>query len=264
MDMNNVEKLNKWVSTLSFKDIENLSDEKILGMAMEMPNNPGQYGFMLHPSFFTSQEHYLDTFQALMQRLHKIDSLTEKMNSRKVGGDKDDQFTGEEYIKIVEVAKPLWEKGISENPPKFVIFMGGVGSGKTTNRRRDYAIGYVHFEFGEILSAIKKEFGEDNPKLSNYAAMASDMILHESIENKKNIVIEIIGDNHAVVTPVIDKIKENGYEVSVKSITCDPEEAYKRHLNAVEEDPEYLSAYFTQEATLSYFYKQLELGEMPV
>src|SRR3990167_3567091 len=89
---------------------------------------------------------------------------------------------------------------------------------------------------GEILNAIKKEFGEDNPKLSSYAAMASDMILRESLENKKNIVIEIIGDNYDVITPVIDKMKENEYEVSVKGITCDPAEAYKRHLNAVKED----------------------------
>lgn len=94
--------------------------------------------------------------------------------------------------------------------------------------------------------------------------MASDMILRESLENKKSIVIEIIGDNYDVITPVIDKMKENGYEVSVKGITCDPAEAYKRHLKAVKEDPEYLSAHFTQEATLSFFYQQFELDEMPV
>ena len=48
------------------------------------------------------------------------------------------------------------------------------------------------------------------------------------------------------------------------SSTATRVEAYKRHLNAVKEDPEYLSAHFTQEATLSFFYQQLELGEMPV
>jgi len=264
MDVNNPEQLNKWASKMSLEEIENLSEDKILSIAMERPGHPGQYGFMLQLPFFKSQEHFAETMHALMQRLQKVENLKEKMENQQTGGLKVAQFTSKEYLKIGEIAKPFWERGISENPPKFVVFMGGPGSGKTTIRRQECATGYVHFEFGEILNAIKKEFGEDNPKLSSYASMASDMILRESLENKKNIVTEIIGDNYDVISPVIDKMKEKGYEVSVKGITCDPAEAYKRHLKAIEDDPEYLSVHFTQEATLSFFYQQLELGEMPV
>lgn len=173
------------------------------------------------------------------------------------------KFTGEEYIQIGNVAKPFWECGNSERPPKFVIFTGGVGSGKTTIRKHDYPTGYVHFEFGEIYTALKKEFGEDNPKLSSYSSLASDLILRESLENKKNIVIELIGDNKEIIETLMNKLKDIGYEVSIQFIYCDPVEAYKRHVNAVKEDPEYLSVHFTQEATLSFLYQQLELGEMP-
>lgn len=259
----NLEELNKLVSKLSLEEIESLSENEILEMAMERPGHPGQYGFMLQLPFFKSQEHFTATMHALIQRLQKIDDLEEKMENRQTDGFKVAQFAGEEYLKIGETVKSFWEKGITETIPKFVVLMGGVGSGKTTIRRQEYKTGYVHFEFGEIFNAIKKEFGEDNPKLSSYAAMASDMILRESLENKKNIVTEIIGDNYELITPVIDRMKENGYEVSVKGIACDPAEAYKRHLSAVKDDPEYLSAHFTQGATLSFFYQQLELGEMP-
>lgn len=172
-------------------------------------------------------------------------------------------FSGEEFIKIGEIAKPFWERGVSDNPPKFVIFMGGVGAGKTTIRREKYAEGYVHFEFGEIYTAIKKAVGESDPKLDSYVALASDLILRESISAKKNIVTEIIGDNAATITPVIDKMKEIGYGISIQGITADIAESRKRHLKAVEEDKDYLSAYFTQEATLSAFYHQLGLGSMP-
>jgi len=89
------------------------------------------------------------------------------------------------------------------------------------------------------------------------------MILQESIGAKKNIVIEIIGDNEKIIIPVIDKMKEIGYETSLEIIHCDPVEAYKRHLKAVEEDKDYISSYFTQEATLSFFYQQFQLGKMP-
>jgi hypothetical protein len=174
------------------------------------------------------------------------------------------QFSSEEYIKVGEIARPFWENGKSDNPPKFVIIMGGVGSGKTTERKQKFSDGFVNFEFGDILNAVKNEVGEDNPKLENYASLASNMILKESLAARKNIVIEIIGEKSEMITPVIDKMKEVGYAVSINGITCDPTEAYERHLKAVEEDKNYLSAYFTQEATLSFFYQQFELGQMPV
>lgn len=170
------------------------------------------------------------------------------------------QFSGEEFLKISEIAKPFWDRGTSGNPPKLVIFMGGVGSGKTTIRREQFAKDYVHFDFGEIFNVVKKPFDKDDPKLVSYVSLACDLILKESINEKKNIVIEIIGDSYEAITPVIDGMKGIGYEISVNGITCDIAEAYKRHIKAVQEDPDYLSAAHTQEATLSFFYNYLNLG----
>lgn len=172
-------------------------------------------------------------------------------------------LSGEEFLKIGEVARSFWENGESGTPPQFVVFMGGVGSGKTTIRRQQFAKGYVHFDSGEIYTAFKKRFGKDHPRLNEYVAVASDMIFRESMEAKKNIVIEIIGDSYEAITPVIDKMRDAGYNISVQGITCDIAEAYKRHLKAVSEDWDYLSSYFTQEATLAPFYAHFELGTVP-
>jgi hypothetical protein len=174
------------------------------------------------------------------------------------------QISGEEYIQIDKVAKMFWANGKAEAPPKFFIVMGGVGAGKTTVRRQQFADDFVNFEFGEILNATKKEFGEDNPKVLDYAVIAGDMILRESLRAKKNMVIEIIGDNKALIEPVMDIMKNLGYNLSIQFVSCDPDEGYRRHLKLVEEDRDYLSSYFTQESTLSFFYRQLGLGEMPV
>ena len=172
------------------------------------------------------------------------------------------QFTGEEFIQIGEIAKPFWERGTSSDTPKFVIFMGGIGAGKTTIRREQFAEGYVHFDFGEIYTAIEKAFGGENEKLSEYALFASSLILQESINSKKNIVIEIIGDSQEVITPVIDGMKSIGYEISISAINADVAEAYQRHIKAVNEDPEYISSYYTQEATLASIYSYFGL-QMP-
>jgi len=167
------------------------------------------------------------------------------------------EFSGDEFLQINKIAQTFLKNGATGNPPKFVIFMGGVGVGKTTIRKQQFANDFVHFEFGEIYTAVKKSVGDDNPKLASFTSLACELILCESVETKKNIITEIIGDNYDAITPVIDKMKEIGYEIAFNGITCDPVEAYRRHLKAVEEDKDYLSAHFTQEATLSYFYHLL-------
>lgn len=174
------------------------------------------------------------------------------------------QISDEELIEIAEIARPFWEKGVSDNPPNFVILMGGVGVGKTTIRRQQFGNSYAHFDFGEIYIAVKKVMEKSDPKFIRYAVIASDVIFKKIINDKKNIVIEIIGDSVDLITPVINKMREIGYKVSINGVTADPIEAYKRHLKAVGEDKDYLSAFFTQEATLSFFYDHLGLGDMPI
>jgi len=195
--------------------------------------------------------------ETLKEMLDKLESAEPEAETPK---EKVSMFSGEEFIQIGEIAQTFIKKGRSDNPPKFVIFMGGIGVGKTTIRKEQYADGYVHFEFGEVYTAIKKTTGEDNPRINEYIALACDLILRESIESKKNIVTEIIGSDADTVSPVIDKMREKGYDISVQVITADIAESRKRHLKMVEEDPDYLSAHFTEEATLSSFYNQLGLS----
>jgi hypothetical protein len=172
-------------------------------------------------------------------------------------------LSGEEFIKLGEIIKPICERGISEHPPKLVILMGGVGAGKTTIRRQKYSNGFVHFDFGEYFVIFSKKFGENNPKLTGYTAIACDLILKECLSQKKNIVIEIIGDKKDSFNPIIDGMVKAGYSISIEFIECDPIESYKRHLKAVDEDKDYFSAFYTQEPTLSSFYFLLGLGDMP-
>ncbi|MBU1706140.1 hypothetical protein KKG19_05465 [Patescibacteria group bacterium] len=180
-------------------------------------------------------------------------------SQQKTGQDNDDEINI-----IKEIAKPFWVNSLSEKPPKFVTMTGGTGSGKTTIRRQKYGKDYVNFDFGEILSAVKNIVGEHNDQLTRYAVLTCALILEISIEAKKNIVIEIIGDKKELIVPVIEGMKKIGYDVSSEFISCDPAEAYKRHLNAVKEDKDYISSYFTQDSTLHFLYQKLGLGEMPV
>lgn len=161
-------------------------------------------------------------------------------------------MSGKDFLQLEAVAKTFYEKGRTENPPKFVIFTGGVGAGKTTERKRDYAEGYVNFDLAEIHAALKKAIGENNQNLAAYGSQVAGMILSEALEKRRNIVIEIIGADHLALAPIMDKIIAAGYKIEIKFILADVAESYKRHLKLVEDDPNYLSSFFTEEATLTF------------
>ena len=99
MNISNLEELNKWASKLSVEEICNLSEDEVLGVAMERPGHPGQYGFMLQLQYFKSQEHFTEIMHALMQRLQKVENLKEKMNQQNEASLKGAQFSGGEYLK---------------------------------------------------------------------------------------------------------------------------------------------------------------------
>ena len=63
---------NLFICKLSLKQIEELSDEEIHELAMERPGHPGQYGFLLSPSYFRSEAHFAETMHALLERLKKV------------------------------------------------------------------------------------------------------------------------------------------------------------------------------------------------
>ncbi len=63
---------NQFISKLTRQQIENLSDEEIVKLAMERPSHPGQYGFLLQPTYFRSDEHFAETMKALLDRLAKV------------------------------------------------------------------------------------------------------------------------------------------------------------------------------------------------
>lgn len=170
----------------------------------------------------------------------------------------DINITGDEFLKLNKIAESFYNKGIPGNPPRLVIFTGGVGSGKTTSRKQMFPKDYVHFEFGEIFVAVRKEFGENYKNLANLMHIICDLILVNVFQEKKNIVTEIIGDEKNILENLVDFAAKKGYEVHLKYLTLDPVKAYERHLKAVNEDPEYFSAFHSQEATLSFLLENLK------
>lgn len=70
--MDRINSVSKYVSQLSIKQIENLSDEEMKIIRMQRPFHPEQFGFILNLAYFQSKEHHINTYIALMRRLGKV------------------------------------------------------------------------------------------------------------------------------------------------------------------------------------------------
>lgn len=143
--------------------------------------------------------------------------------------------------------------------PRFVLFVGGVGVGKTTLRRQKCAKGYVHIDASEMFAEISGNDGGDFPGVfeADLEAVGS-RVVKEAVRGKRDIAMEVIGDTPGMLRALAEGVRSIGYEAKAVALTCDPEEALKRHRHACDTDPTYVSAYFTQDFHLRWVLAAIE------
>lgn len=166
-------------------------------------------------------------------------------------------FDGEELAQILTLVDSLCPDCSSLEEPELVVCTGVVGSGKTTFRRGELWRGYAQMDFLETLVAVTRAFGRSHPRFKDYALVLPQMILEKALAAKYNIVFEVIDAD--LLPPLLEAAKMMHYRTRLVYMKVDAAEAYTRHAKAVQEDPDYLSAYFTEETTLGYFYRHFGL-----
>lgn len=63
--------ISEWMKSLSINDIKNLSDDEIVKMSIQRPDNPNQRGFLIDPNLFESKDEYSEKLALLMNRLRE-------------------------------------------------------------------------------------------------------------------------------------------------------------------------------------------------
>jgi len=147
-----------------------------------------------------------------------------------------------------ELRKYFDDSSISrDGQPNFALFMGGVGAGKTTVRHQKYGKDYVHLDAAEIFANFAQGKTYEFPTaFEEPLELMGSLIAKQAIEQKRNITMEVIGNSLEDTRALIDAMKSVGYKVHLANIECDPVESYKRHINAVQTDTDYVSAFHTQ------------------
>jgi hypothetical protein len=136
-----------------------------------------------------------------------------------------------EFNLPAEIDRLFHDASAVGNPPKAVILMGGVATGKTTLRKQQYNSGYVVIDAGEIfLNLSRGEFLPFPGPLETAMEAVGRGVAMRALSKRHNIVTEIIGADQQLVHQLITSLQNLGYRVQIAQLTCSPETAVNRNL----------------------------------
>ncbi len=140
---------------------------------------------------------------------------------------------------------------VNKRDPKVVIIMGGVCTGKTTHRRKNYSKGYSSVDASDIFIELSKSGYYDFP--SHLESEMNDIGLDKlksAIKKRKDIVVEVTGGKFELLKELIEQIKELNYATVVVNLTCSTEEAKRRNNSRGDNN---ISAYYCEQYHLDWF-----------
>lgn len=129
--------------------------------------------------------------------------------------------------------------------PTIVILMGGPAGGKTTIRKQRYSHGYVIVDAADIfLRLCDGEYVAFPDELLDIPLnIIGGIVACRAIEQRRNIVTEIIGADYAATQKLIESMRSVGYHVDVQLITCDIAVAAERNFSRGDDC---ISAYYAE------------------
>lgn len=138
--------------------------------------------------------------------------------------------------------------------PNLIIIMGGVCSGKTEFRKNKYlGPDFNHIDAGEIFIELSEnEYYEFPSHLEDKMNQIGLEKLRVCIFQKKDIVVEIVGENLEAVKELLELAKKIDYKTNVEFLECDIEDALQRNENRDENN---ISAYYCEPYHLDWFKK---------
>ncbi|MCO5056209.1 zeta toxin family protein [Thermomonas sp.] len=128
--------------------------------------------------------------------------------------------------------------------PKAVILMGGVATGKTHLRIKNYSQGFVLIDAAEMFHHLSRgdamlDFPDAFLEPLN---LIGPLVSQRAISERRNIVTEIIGADQDPTFELIETLEAAGYLVDVVALTCDFEESVRRNENRGDN----ISAYYAE------------------
>lgn len=127
-----------------------------------------------------------------------------------------------------ELGRYLDDSSRSSGRPRLVILIGGIGSGKTTLRMSKYATGFVVMDAGVIFGHLSEASFPGSANVERSLWIVGRLLARTALAERRNIVVEVVGDDYSRLKPLIDAMRGLGYSVDVEAVVCEPGEALLR------------------------------------
>jgi hypothetical protein len=115
-------------------------------------------------------------------------------------------------------------------PPRFVLLLGGVSSGKTWTRRRRYQRGFVIVDAAEIFISLSRGGYYDFPDgLAEPLEAIGALVAQRATSERRSIVTEMLATERERFESVFRAMVAAGYQAEVVWIDCDPMEGARRN-----------------------------------
>lgn len=163
-----------------------------------------------------------------------------------------DELTSDEVRLSSPKIMQYLKEGIKSETPEFIVILGPVGAGKTNYIKNNYGNGYVWIDMARIFFELQKETGirlNRRKEIINFIGLVT---LDLAILEKRNIVVELIGDELEKVEKLINVMKSAGYDVKVTELNSSDDTCFP---GAAEKNDEYMSSLYTESFHLSWFDK---------
>ena len=132
-----------------------------------------------------------------------------------------------------------------ERPPRFVLLLGGVSSGKTWTRRRRYKRGFVIVDAAEIFISLSRGGYYDFPDgLAEPMHAVGSLVAARAVAERRGLVTEMLATDRERFESVFRAMVAAGYKAEVVWIECDMQEAARRNASRGDYD---ISAAFCQD-----------------
>ncbi len=131
-----------------------------------------------------------------------------------------------------------------DGQPQFALVLGSSATGKTRHRREKYASGYVVVDAADIFISLSCGKYIDFPSnLEEPMDIVGAAVARRAIQERRNIVTEIIGHEFEPTKELTDAMLAVGYKVDLDAIVKDPIEAWEWNLKRSDDN---ISAFYTE------------------
>ena len=165
------------------------------------------------------------------------------------------ELTSDEVRLSAPLIMNYLKEGNKSNLPQLSIILGPVGAGKSNYIKNNYSEGYVWIDMARIFFDLQRLSGirlnRRNEIINFIGVVTMDLALLE----KRNIVVEMIGEDLEKIDRVIDLMKSHGYDVKITMVNSVDESCFPAPAQEVYSISENMSSYYTEDFHLDWIEK---------